>query len=394
MRQSASILRDARAYGNRAIVWLEKGDNDKSIADCDIAMRLGATRLGPEMAKVYGNRGWAWMAKKDYDKAMADLNEAIRLDATLAFAYCGRGDLWFRKGDLDKAIADCNQAIKRDAESARAYPVRAFSVAGTRMNMINASRILTRRSGKAFVIRVHTYVAVLRGRKRRSLTRPSRIIPRRFASIPRMPSRSTAELAPGSSRENIAKKAADYAEAVRLDPRLLAGSLPTDGKGDMSRAWIGRMVVPRHRVFTLKATDGKGTLAGVPDQYQVQRVDGTSLLIHGRGLAGWVRMEDVFPVDRAIELYNEAIRIDPRDTFSRVMRASFLLAKKQVDQAFLEFDEAIRLDPKNAFAFCSRANAWAKKNEYDKAATDYEQAIRLDPHDAANLLLARIHSDA
>jgi Tfp pilus assembly protein PilF len=66
-----------------------------------------------------------------------------------------------------------------------------------------------------------------------------------------------------------------------------------------------------------------------------------------------------------------------------VRRGSEALETKDYDRAIEDFNEAIRLDPKYASAFYSRGRAWSGKKEYDKAIKDYDQAIRLDPKDAS-----------
>ena len=58
--------------------------------------------------------------------------------------------------------------------------------------------------------------------------------------------------------------------------------------------------------------------------------------------------------------------------------------KKDYDKAIEDYNEAIRLDPKEAEAFDGRGNAWAGKKEYDKALKDYNEAIRLDPKNATS----------
>src|SRR5215475_9343965 len=51
--------------------------------------------------------------------------------------------------------------------------------------------------------------------------------------------------------------------------------------------------------------------------------------------------------------------------------------KGQFDRAIQDYDEAIRLNPNNASAFFMRGNAYAGKDQYDRAIEDYDRAIRL-----------------
>ena len=83
--------------------------------------------------------------------------------------------------------------------------------------------------------------------------------------------------------------------------------------------------------------------------------------------------------DKAIKDFNEAVRLDPGFAPAYSGRGQALGRKKEHDKAFKDFTEAIRLDPKYAPAYSGRGNVWGSKKEYDKAFNDFNQAIRLDP---------------
>jgi tetratricopeptide (TPR) repeat protein len=53
--------------------------------------------------------------------------------------------------------------------------------------------------------------------------------------------------------------------------------------------------------------------------------------------------------------------------------------KGQYDRAIQDFDQAIRLDPQNVVAFYDRGIAYGAKGQRDRAIQDFDQAIRLDP---------------
>jgi len=53
--------------------------------------------------------------------------------------------------------------------------------------------------------------------------------------------------------------------------------------------------------------------------------------------------------------------------------------KGDYDRAIADYNEAIRLDPKNSIAYGNRGNVYKDKGDYDRAIADYNEAIRLDP---------------
>lgn len=88
-------------------------------------------------------------------------------------------------------------------------------------------------------------------------------------------------------------------------------------------------------------------------------------------------------LEKVLEDYSEAIRLDPRDAFAFVIRGLIWQAKGEADKALADFSEAIRLDPLDVHAFANRASVRHGKGELDRALEDYAEAIRLDPNFAA-----------
>ena len=64
--------------------------------------------------KTFVQRGNAYLNKGDDDRAVADYDTAISLEPDGAEAYGRRGDAHFNKRDYDRAIADYDAALRRD----------------------------------------------------------------------------------------------------------------------------------------------------------------------------------------------------------------------------------------------------------------------------------------
>lgn len=110
-------------YFARACAWDSKKENDKAIADYNIAIELNS-----ESADAYYNRGLAWQSKKekdkaitDFDKAIVNYNKAIKINPNDTEIYVWRGNTWYYKEDYTKAIKDYTKAIERKQDFVDAY---------------------------------------------------------------------------------------------------------------------------------------------------------------------------------------------------------------------------------------------------------------------------------
>src|SRR5207249_2230620 len=83
--------------------------------------------------------------------------------------------------------------------------------------------------------------------------------------------------------------------------------------------------------------------------------------------------------DRAIEDYDQAIRLDPKHAIAYNDRGNVYSGKGEVDRAIQDYDQAIRLDPRDASALNNRGLAYSRKSQPARAIQDFDQAIRLDP---------------
>jgi tetratricopeptide (TPR) repeat protein len=84
--------------------------------------------------------------------------------------------------------------------------------------------------------------------------------------------------------------------------------------------------------------------------------------------------------NRAIEDYDQAIRLDPKYLWSWVNRAEAWYRKGEAARAFADLEQAARLDPNNSRVYSVRASTWWLVGELDKAIADYSEAIRLEPN--------------
>ncbi len=125
----------------------------------------------------------------------------------------------------------------------------------------------------------------------------------------------------------------------------VSGRVVADQPAD--EEWNGRWVVPKHRKFTLRETEGGPTRPARIDVYRVDQVKAGSLHLtpaeHGK--SGWSDASQVVPVEQAVAFFSEAIGKSPRDPHNYALRAMVLLDSREDRRAVADCEEAIRLDP-------------------------------------------------
>ena len=87
-------------------------------------------------------------------------------------------------------------------------------------------------------------------------------------------------------------------------------------------------------------------------------------------------------VQKAIEDFNEAIRLNPQSAFLYSERANFRKRNLGDKQGAIEdYNKAIRINPDNALFYMWRSQAHHDLGNEQKAVQDYNEAIRLAPED-------------
>ena len=85
-------------------------------------------------------------------------------------------------------------------------------------------------------------------------------------------------------------------------------------------------------------------------------------------------------VDRAIETYSHAIKLNPNNTYAYNNRGSAYESKNSFDRAIADYTKAIQLNPNYADAYFNRGVAYGEKGDYDHAIADYTKTIDLNPN--------------
>lgn len=110
------------AHFNRGVALSRIGDEDRALADLDIALSLV-----PGDPHIHGMRGVVHGMKGDLDAAIADFSDSIEGDPTLVDSLTNRGKALADKGEHARAIADLDRALELQPDNAFALNGRCWS---------------------------------------------------------------------------------------------------------------------------------------------------------------------------------------------------------------------------------------------------------------------------
>ena len=92
---------------------------------------------------------------------------------------------------------------------------------------------------------------------------------------------------------------------------------------------------------------------------------------------------------QSIDLYSEAVGLDPAFADAYFHRAVDHYAMKRYDLARQDYNRVIELDPTQAQAFLHRGRCYQQLGQHEKAMADFNRALELEPVKAVYSLRAR-----
>jgi tetratricopeptide (TPR) repeat protein len=88
-------------------------------------------------------------------------------------------------------------------------------------------------------------------------------------------------------------------------------------------------------------------------------------------------------LDEAIAEFEEAVRIDPKNSNACVCIGFIDVFRRQLDQAIVQFQRALEIDPKNGDAHCYMGIALYQLGRLDDGVEQFHEALAIDPDDAS-----------
>ena len=125
-----------------------------------------------------------------------------------------------------------------------------------------------------------------------------------------------------------------------------------------------------------KPFDVKRTISYWQKQIELASGDSAKAKAHYRYGVAFGAIGDA---QKAIEQYDAATNLNPRDAMTYVNRGNAKADLGNTDEAIADYDAAIEVNPQCAAAYNNRGNIRAKLDQIVEAIADYDRALELDP---------------
>jgi tetratricopeptide (TPR) repeat protein len=330
------------AHPARATSYLQKGDSQRALADCDQALMLD-----PKSVEAYAIRSVAYSQAGEADRARADFNAALKLDKRKTYVF--RAETFDLLKRDHEAIAELTEAIKIAPEKVGPYRARAVAYLAPLFEPAAMGVAVNQNSLVIGTVVPNLPAAKAGVRAGDKIVRVGSLQPNEF--------------------NQVVEHVATFRPGARLE-------LEVERNGQ-------RMVFPlvlADRPLNLRNPDHTGRKPqaerALSDCKRAVELDPEDPRNH-RLLA-----EAYDLLDRHDEAYTsacKALQLDPEDPLAHLVQARIHLALKSPDKAIAEANEALRLEAEGGLPYLLRGAAFADKHEQEKAKADLARAAQLDP---------------
>jgi len=369
----AAFEQALRLDPNNAFAYLSKGTILYGLQRYEEALVAfeKALRLDPNDAVAYHGKGNALYGLKRYKEALAAYEQVLRLDPNFASVYYYKGRALNDLERYKEALTTFEKALRLDPNFASAYDGKG--------NALNAlKRYEEALTAYEQALRLDPNDAEASVGKDYALEKLGRI-----GEAQQAPQKTAQEwLKEGNALHKLQRyeeALAAFEQALRLDPKI---AFAYDNKGfalyglqRYEEALAAFEQALRLAPNFADANIGKDMvldkLGRTGEAQQAPQKTAQKWLKEGYALRDLKRYEE------ALAAFEQALRLDPNDTYAYNCKGSTLGNLKRYEEALAAFEQVLRLDPNNAFAYNGKGLALNKLGRIGEAQQAYNKAKQL-----------------
>lgn len=384
------------AYSNRGMVKSGLGQYKKAIADYDTALRLN-----PDLALTYSNRAVSKISLKDHEGAIKDCDAALRLNPDLVIAHCNRAVARMSLEDYESTLADANFVLQHfpdSAEAFRLYIIRASAKAclgDTEGAIKDLDKVLTLNPDFVEAYILLSMAKVDSEAYQEAIENAEKAIQLNATSEVAFVSRSAAKRSLGQFNANYGnleeaqrlyhEAVEDAQKAIKLKPK---SHLPYNTLG-RAKQCLGESSAEQGNIENAKKLYN-AAIANHTKSIQIKPKSASPY--NGRGwakyLLGQLEAEQgkTLKANRyyqeSIVDSDEAIRLSPKNSYYAYSyfhtRGAAQAALGDYDKAIEDFNEAIRIKPTHILSYQDRGKAKEALGQKDAAKADFQKATQIN----------------
>jgi tetratricopeptide (TPR) repeat protein len=335
----------------KALALYARGNSKYNAKDYQGALQdyEAAIEINPKEKMYYADKAYALIQLKHYDEAILAVEEALRLDPNCqiavdrkAFALNERGNSKYNANDYQGALQDFEAAIKINPQEKLYYTNKANVL--LRLNHYDEAILAAEEA-----LRIDPNYQFAKDGKALAL----------------------------SARSNIKYNAMDYQGALQDSEDAI--KINHQEKLYYTNKADALIRLNRYDEAMLAAEEA----LRIDPNYQFMN-DQKAQALNVRGSIKYTARD----FQGALQDFEAAIEINPREKVHHINKASVLVALKSYDKAMISAEEALRIDPnwqiakdKKVFVLNVMGVIKFNANDYQGALQDFEAAIEINPQE-------------
>src|SRR5262249_52986068 len=139
--------------------------------------------------------------------------------------------------------------------------------------------------------------------------------------------------------------------------------------------WLGKRVLLKSPLSKLWPENEKVVVKVRGAVLKIDKVQGADCLVRCIGAEGWIRRNEVVPLDDAIAFFTAQLKANPRNGYALAMRGVARFERHDYEGALTDYNDALKLNKNDSAVLANRGNLWMAQKDLDKALADFNRSL-------------------